>query len=101
MSDKEIKMLLSGLLKGDPISVHARVLWYTLTDINNRLVWRREFIVAMSKLREKAGLSESTFKRARKKLVVSGLIQVTSGKGNQAAMYQMVCLYREVTSKMD
>lgn len=98
-----IKQLNAFHLKIDlePISIHARVLWYTLTDINNRLVWRQEFTVAMSKLREKAGLTESTFKRARKELEVNGLIQVTNRKGNQSAMYQMVCLYRNVTSKVD
>lgn len=98
-----IKQLNAFHLKIDlePISIHARVLWYTLTDINNRLVWREEFTVAMSKLREKAGLSESTFKRARKELEVNGLIRVTTRKGNQSAMYHMVCLYNDTANRMD
>ncbi|WP_404455354.1 DnaD domain protein [Virgibacillus necropolis] len=83
----------------EPISVNARSLWYTLTDINNKLCWREEFTVAASKLTDKAGLTDSGFKRARTELVENGFIIVTSRGGNQSAMYKMVCLYSNVVDK--
>lgn len=83
----------------EPISVNARSLWYTLTDINNKLGWREEFTVAASKLSEKAGLSDSSFKRARKELEENGFMQVTSRSGNRAALYRMTCLYENVRHK--
>ncbi|ASK62294.1 hypothetical protein CFK37_09045 [Virgibacillus phasianinus] len=83
----------------EPISVNARSLWYTLTDINNKLCWREEFTVAASKLSDKAGLTESSFKRARKELEENGYIQVTSRNGNQSALYKMVCLYANAVNK--
>ncbi|ASN04362.1 DnaD domain-containing protein [Virgibacillus necropolis] len=98
-----IKQLNAFHLKIDlePLSVNARSLWYTLTDINNRLGWREEFTVAASKLREKAGLTDSGFKRARKELEDNGFIQMTSRGGNQLAIYKMVCLYNDMTGKVD
>ncbi|WP_430790488.1 DnaD domain-containing protein [Virgibacillus flavescens] len=81
----------------EPISVNARSLWHTLTDINNKLCWREEFTVAASKLCDKAGLTDSCFKRARKELEENGYIIVTSRAGNQSALYQMVRLYETVS----
>lgn len=77
----------------EPISVNARSLWYTLMDINNKLCWREEFTVALAKLMDKSGLSESSLKRARTELAENGFIQVTSRSGNQSAMYKVICLY--------
>ncbi|AIF45706.1 DnaD domain-containing protein [Virgibacillus sp. SK37] len=85
----------------EPISVQARSLWLTLIDINNKLIWRETFTVAASKLQDKAGLSVSSFKRARIELEENGFIQVTSRGGNQAAVYHVVQLYADAASEME
>ncbi|WP_121616000.1 hypothetical protein [Virgibacillus halodenitrificans] len=82
-----IKQMNAFHLKIDlePISIQARSLWLTLIDINNKLLWRKTFTIAASKLQDKAGLSASSFKRARIELEENGFIQVTSRGGNQTA----------------
>ncbi|ASN03854.1 hypothetical protein [Virgibacillus necropolis] len=80
----------------EPISVHARSLWNTLMDINNRLGWCAEFSVAELKLSSKAGLSDSNFKSACKELEENGYIQVTSGTDNRTSVYKIICLYENV-----
>lgn len=85
----------------EPISVNARSLWFTLMDINNRLGWKEVFTVAMSTLISKSGLAESSLRRARNELEDNGLIHVTSGTGNKAAAFRMVCLYENVEGNLN
>ncbi|MYL60460.1 DnaD domain protein [Virgibacillus halodenitrificans] len=98
-----IKQMNAFHLKIDlePISIQARSLWLTLIDINNKLLWRKTFTVAASKLQDKSGLSASSFKRARIELEENGFIQVTSQGGNQAAVYHVVQLYADTSSEME
>ncbi|UJL46278.1 DnaD domain protein [Virgibacillus sp. NKC19-16] len=85
----------------EPISVNARSLWFTLMDINNRLGWKEDFTVAVSTLIAKAGLAETPLRRARKELEDNGFIHVTSGSGNKAAAYRMVCLYENKADNLN
>lgn len=80
----------------EPISIHARSLWITLTNIHAKLLWRESFVVSASKLQVKAGLSQRTFKRAREELIDNGFIQVTFGDSNHSAVYRMVQLYSDL-----
>lgn len=76
----------------NPLSSHAANLWHTLMHINNRAGWKKTFTVAVSVIRYKSGLSDSTFKRARTELHEKGYIRYESRRGNQAAIYEMISL---------
>lgn len=76
----------------NPLSSSASILWHTLMHINNKARWVEKFSVAVSVLRVKSGLTESTFKRAREELKKRGYIHFQSQGGNRAAMYQIVNL---------
>ncbi|APC49567.1 hypothetical protein BME96_15800 [Virgibacillus halodenitrificans] len=82
----------------EPISIQARSLWITLTNIHEKLLWRESFVVSSSKLQVKAGLSQRAFKRGREELIYNGFIQVTFGDSNQSAVYRMVQLYSDLQS---
>ncbi|MRG87644.1 helix-turn-helix domain-containing protein [Salinibacillus xinjiangensis] len=74
-------------------SASASLLWHTLMHINNQTRWKPSFTVAVSILKTKTGVSESTIKRARDELQTKGFIHYHSRGGNQAAEYQMVSLW--------
>ncbi|WP_226036135.1 DnaD domain-containing protein [Aquibacillus saliphilus] len=76
----------------NPLSSSAVALWHTLMHINNKTGWKQQFTVAASVLRIKAGLKESSFKRAREELTEKGYLSYQSRGGNLAAVYQMQSL---------
>ncbi|MBP2075886.1 DnaD domain-containing protein [Oceanobacillus polygoni] len=79
-------------LETNPLSGGAVSLWHALMQVNNRARWKKKFTVAVVVLCYKAGLSESSFKRARKELYEKGYIHYEKQLGNQAALYEMISL---------
>lgn len=78
-----------------PLSSSAVALWYALMHMNNKTRWKNIFTTPASVLRNKAGLSESSFKRARKELVECGYIEVASQGRGKAPVYKMHSLVVE------
>ncbi|MDF2889752.1 MAG: DnaD domain protein [Clostridia bacterium] len=79
-------------LETNPMSEHARLLWFMLMHINNKAGWQREFTVAISALEFKSGMSKKTIERARNELAQKGRITWNSRSGNQSAVYRLVSL---------
>ncbi|MFD1608853.1 DnaD domain-containing protein [Oceanobacillus luteolus] len=78
-----------------PLSGSAIALWYALMHINNKTRWKNRFTSPGSVLRNKAGLTESSFKRARAELESLGYIEVESQGRGKAPVYKMNSLVVE------
>jgi DnaD/phage-associated family protein len=72
-----------------PLTGSAISLWSALMNINNKTRWKNTFTSPGSVLRSKAGLTESSFKRARAELVRLGYIEVESQGRGKAPIYTM------------
>ncbi|MCG5102580.1 DnaD domain protein [Oceanobacillus alkalisoli] len=83
----------------EPLSGSAVALWYALMHMNNKTRWRNAFTSPGSVLQNKAGLSASSFKRARTELVDAGYIEVASQGRNKAPIYKMRSLVVEVVEE--
>lgn len=81
----------------NPVSASAGMLWNTLMHFNNLCGWKKEFAMPATALQLKAGLTSSSFKRARKELCEKGYIYVKSRGANQAALYQMISQIQDYT----
>src|SRR5690606_25960911 len=79
---------LYDVIEQNPIPASAIALWYALLHINKKAGWKEEFTVTGPALRLKAGLSSSSFKRARATLVASGYIEHQT-RGNLPSAYRM------------
>lgn len=79
-----------------PLSGAAVALWYALMHINNKTRWKNTFTSPGSVLRNKAGLTESSFKRARKELASLGYIEVESQGHGKAPVYKIHSLVVEI-----
>ena len=79
-----------------PLSGAAVALWYALMHINNKTRWKITFTSPGSVLRNKAGLTESSFKRARKELASLGYIEVESQGHGKAPVYKIHSLVVEI-----
>ncbi|WP_082232070.1 DnaD domain-containing protein [Halobacillus massiliensis] len=78
------------LIELDSLSDAAISMWHTLMLINNKRGWEKEFTVPASAILTKSGLTESSFKRARKELKEKGYIKHRSAGRNKAPFYQMI-----------
>ncbi|SFD42150.1 DnaD and phage-associated domain-containing protein [Lentibacillus persicus] len=74
----------------NPLSGSAVALWNTLMHLNNLCGWQATFTVPASAIELKSGIKGTSFKRAREELQDKGYIDVTPGRGNQAATYRML-----------
>ncbi|MCF3942604.1 DnaD domain-containing protein [Oceanobacillus alkalisoli] len=83
----------------EPLSGSAVALWYALMHMNNKTRWKNTFTSPGSVLQNKAGLSASSFKRARTELVDAGYIEVASQGRNKAPIYKMRSLVVEVVEE--
>lgn len=81
----------------EPLSASAVSLWNTLLHINNKTAWAEEFSVAGTVLKLKGGLTDSSFKRARKELEERGFIEHQSRGTRMAPVYRMKRLHFEVS----
>lgn len=86
------------LMEREPLSASAVNLWHTLLHINNKAGWIEEFTVSSTILKLKGGLSDSSFKRARKELEERGFIEWRSRGRNLAPFYRMKSLCVEFNS---
>ncbi|MEN1968543.1 DnaD domain protein [Lentibacillus sp. N15] len=76
----------------NPVSASAALLWYILMHVNNKTMWSKTFVASWPLLRLRSGLTESSFKRARKELKEKGYINYQSRPNNQAPVYRMIPL---------
>lgn len=83
----------------EPLSGSAVALWYALMHMNNKTRWKNTFTSPGSVLQNKAGISASSFKRARTELVEAGYIEVASQGRNKAPIYKMRSLVVEVVEE--
>lgn len=81
-------------MEREPLSASAVNLWHTLMHINNKAGWIEEFTVPATVLKLKGGLTDSSFKRARKELEERGLVKCRSNGRNAAPTYKMKRLYK-------
>jgi len=79
-------------LEQSALSASAVALWHALMHVNNKTRWKNEFTAAGAVLRFKAGLTESSFKRARTELKENGYIDYQSQTGGRAPIYRMISL---------
>ena len=71
------------------LSPYARVLWFTLMDINNRAGWKKEFTVPLSLLMSNTGIGKTTLRKARDELAAGGFISYVPGVGSHAPVYRI------------
>ena len=88
-------------LEINPLPAPSIALWHALHAIANKTGWQQEFSVTVSVLGLRAGLNETAVKRARNKLKEAGLIEWRSRAGNQAALYKLKKLYKEIAVQND
>ncbi|MFC7319824.1 DnaD domain-containing protein [Halobacillus campisalis] len=74
----------------DKLSSSAVALWITMMQLNNKTGWKKEFAVPCSVILGKAGLAETSFKRARAELKKKGYIKHRSAGRNHAPYYEMI-----------
>ena len=76
----------------NPLPPNARVLWYQLMFIANKLCWQKEwFQVDNKRLMYHLSIdSKNTFLRAREKLIESGLIEYRKGKKGSPNSYRII-----------
>ncbi|UJL45784.1 DnaD domain protein [Virgibacillus sp. NKC19-16] len=74
------------------LSASAVSLWHGLMYINNKVRWKKEFTAPSTSLTLRAGVSMSSFKRARKELVEKGYLHYESRGSNRAPVYRLVKL---------
>lgn len=79
----------------EPLSSSAVSLWHALMHINNKTRWKNEFTAIGTYLQFIAGLSSSSFKRARAELVEHGYIQYESLGRGRAPRYTLNSLLWE------
>lgn len=79
-----------------PLTGSAVALWYALMHINNKTRWKNTFTSPGSVLRNKAGLTETSFKRARTELANGGYIKVESRGRGKAPVYKIHSLVLEM-----
>ncbi len=80
----------------EPLSGAAVALWHALMHMNNKTRWKNTFTAPGSVLRNKAGLTESSFKRARTELEELKYIEVESRGRGRAPIYTMHSLIMEM-----
>src|SRR5699024_3766662 len=76
----------------EPLTSSGVSLWDALMHINNKALWREAFTASGPVLRLKAGLTESSFKRARKELEEKGYITWKTRGRNLAPIYRITPL---------
>lgn len=74
------------------LSASAVSLWHGLMYINNKVRWKKDFTAPSTSLILRAGVSMSSFKRARKELVEKGYLHYKSRGSNRAPVYRLVKL---------
>lgn len=82
------------MVERNPLSMSAITLWHALMHINNKAHWCDTFTAAAAVLQHKAGLTDSSFKRARKELNEKGYITHKAGSQSQAPTYRIIRLTR-------
>ncbi len=80
----------------EPLSGSAVALWYALMHMNNKTRWKNTFTAPGSALRNKAGLSATSFKQARAELEELKYIDVESRGKGRAPIYTMHSLVIEM-----
>lgn len=86
-------------IETNPLSSNAMSLWFALMHVNAGAGWVKQFSVAADILRFKAGLSSSSFKRARAELREKGYIEVISS-GSKSPVYEIKSRVNNTTSNV-
>lgn len=97
---KEINAFYNKI-EQEPLTSSGVSLWYALMHINNKAMWRESFTASGPVLRLKAGLTESSFKRARKELQEKDYITWKTRGRNLAPVYRTTSLASELGDHQD
>ena len=84
----EIKMFYDWL-ETHSLTPASISLWHGLMHIANRSGWRSPLLISSSLIELRTGITRSTLKRERAKLVEAGLLVVEFGKGRGRTSYEL------------
>lgn len=76
-------------------------LWHGLMFIANRSGWKSPLYISASLIEFRTGITRSTLKRERKKLVEAGLITVEFGKGRGRTSYRLRSLTEHFVAQIE
>ena len=76
-------------------------LWHGLMFIANRSGWKSPLYISASLIEFRTGITRSTLKRERKKLVEAGLITVEFGKGRGRTSYRLRSLMDHFVAQIE
>lgn len=96
----EIKMFYDWL-ETHSLTPASISLWHGLMHIANRSGWRSPLHISSSLIELRTGISRSTLKRERAKLVEAGLLVVEFGKGRGRTSYELRSLSSQLVVQIE
>lgn len=96
----EIKMFYDWL-ETHSLTPASISLWHGLMHIANRSGWRSPLHISSSLIELRTGISRSTLKRERAKLVEAGLLVVEFGKGRGRTSYELRSLSSQLAVQIE
>ena len=96
----EIKMFYDWL-ETHSLTPASISLWHGLMHIANRSGWRSPLHISSSLIELRTGISRSTLKRERAKLVEAGLLVVEFGKGRGRTSYELRSLSSHLAAQFE
>lgn len=96
----EIKMFYDWL-ETHSLTPASISLWHGLMHIANRSGWRSPLHISSSLIELRTGISRSTLKRERTKLVEAGLLVVEFGKGRGRTSYELRSLSSQLVVQIE
>ena len=83
------------------LSPGSKLLWFTLMDINNRLLWQEWFQVTNNRLMLTLETNKNALIRYRDVLINSGLIKYKKGRKGHPSSYKMLDVPSYIRYQMD
>ena len=96
----EIKLFYDWL-ETHPLTPASISLWHGLMHIANRSGWRSPLHISSSLIELRTGISRSTLKRERAKLVEAGLLVVEFGRGRGRTSYELRYLSSQLVVQIE
>ena len=78
------------LMRRQPLSEAAQLLWFKLMDFDNHLFWQTPFQIDNDRLAGLLGSSENKAKAARDQLIQAGLLEFTQGVKRKPSSYRLI-----------
>lgn len=78
------------MMRRQPLSEAAQLLWFKLMDFDNHMFWQSPFQLDNDRLAELLGSSTNKAKTARDQLVQAGLLEFTQGVKRKPSAYRLI-----------